>query len=31
MDLTPDQIAAITNWLVTSAQRREAVTTSRGA
>ena len=31
IDLTPDQIAATTNWLVTSAQRLEAVTTSRGA
>jgi hypothetical protein len=31
MDLTPDQKAAIKNWLVTSAQRLKAVTTSRGA
>ena len=31
IDLTPDQIAAITNWLVTSAQRPEAVSRSRGA
>ncbi len=31
MDLTQDQIAAIKNWLVTSGQRLEAVTTSRGA
>jgi hypothetical protein len=31
MDLTPDQIAAIKKWIVTSGQRLEAVSRSHGA